>query len=40
MRTFLNKSVDPARGPDSDVGDAFLQLLHLLLDLHGRKEKC
>ena len=37
--TFLNQSVDPSRGPYSDVGDSFLQQLHLLLYLYRQKDR-
>lgn len=37
--TFLNKSTDPARRPYSNVGDALLQQLHLLLYLYRQKRE-
>lgn len=37
--TSLNKSTDPAGRPDSNVGDTFLQQLHLLLNLQHQQEQ-
>lgn len=37
--TSVYESADSAGRPDSDVRDSFLQLLHLILNLSGKKKQ-